>query len=354
MLRHHLWQGAVSPTCVLGVALGIGAYLVLREDPRPDAEPQGFIRTPGAGPIYALAYAPDGGTLATGALHDRVRIWTPATGKPLGAFVDQAYQTSALAYSPDSKTLAIAEIDSSAVNAWDLVVRALDTGAVEAVLHGHSDKITELAFAPDGKTLASASLDRTVRLWDRATNRPPVVINGTRPFHCMAFAPDGKTLLTGGGEGAVRRWDATTGQPLGIVIDHLSTIHRMALSPDGSTLATWEIGQLSVRLWDTSTGTLQAVARGHTGFIQALAFAPDGRTLASAGLDGTIRLWDAVTCRVRATLYGPEHVGIHSLAFAPDGKTLVSGGSGASLIIWDLQKTTNGTIASKEIWLGCR
>ena len=354
MPRHHFWQAIVSPSSVLMVALGVGVYLVAR-DPSP-AESRGeagVIHAGGAGPIYALAYAPNGTSLASGAFQDRVRVWAPATGKSRGEFMDQVCRTSALAYSPDSKTLAIAGISSS-LNAWDVAIRGVETGGVDAVLHGHTDKVVDLAFAPDGQTLASASLDGSVRLWDTTDYHLRMVIRGSRPFHCLVFEPSGRTLLAGGSDGAVRRWDATTGRDLGILVDHRATVHRLAIAPDGKTVATWEIGELAVRLWDTATGALRARACGHTGYVQALAFAPDGATFASGSLDGTVRLWDTATGRERTTLRTSDSSGIHALAFAPDGTVLASGGGRSTLTLWDVPRSLAGVATVMPIGLADR
>ena len=60
-------------------------------------------------------------------------------------------------------------------------------------------------------------------------------------------------------------------------------------------------------------------------------------TFACGQSNGTVRLWNAHTGKLRRTLTG--HKGrIESLAFSPDGKMLATGGGGgdASIKLWDL------------------
>jgi serine/threonine protein kinase len=69
----------------------------------------------------------------------------------------------ALAYSPDGKTLASGSVDNT-VKLWNA-----STGAVIRTLEGHTDSVRALAYSPDGKTLASGSRDKTVKLWNAST-----------------------------------------------------------------------------------------------------------------------------------------------------------------------------------------
>src|SRR5262249_35033704 len=68
--------------------------------------------------------------------------------------------TLAIAFAPDGKTVATAGSDKS-IHLWQLMddkeLRSCD---------GHDGEIHSLAFTPDGKKLLSGSSDKSVRLWN--------------------------------------------------------------------------------------------------------------------------------------------------------------------------------------------
>jgi WD40 repeat protein/beta-lactamase regulating signal transducer with metallopeptidase domain len=234
----------------------------------------------------------------------------------------------ALAYSPDGRSLATAGEDST------IVIRDSALGLVRLRLEGHSDAVTCLAFSPDGATLASGGYDRTIRFWDVETGRPSSTLEGhTQGLFALGFSPDGKTLVSAGSDKTIRLWDVATGTTKGTLAGSSSAIRALAFSPDGKALVSAGADRVAT-LWDLTTMAPSLTLQGHQGTIRAVAFSRDGKQLATGGEDAEVKLWDSKTGRQRATLTGHSDM-VTALAFTPSGETLVSGGLDSSVKLWD-------------------
>ena len=102
------------------------------------------------------------GTLMGHQVQRKVHVVDLRDGKELWTAVASREFVTALAFSPDGKTLASAAgFGESDIRLWEVA-----TGSEIGRLEGHHSWVGSLVFWPDGKKLASCSADQTIRVWD--------------------------------------------------------------------------------------------------------------------------------------------------------------------------------------------
>ncbi|MFV8051179.1 WD40 repeat domain-containing protein [Mycobacterium sp. 48b] len=245
---------------------------------------------------------------------------------------------NSLAYSTDGSRI-VSVGDDKMVRLWD----ARTGRPIREPLKGHSELLQSVAFSPDGKLIASAGDDHTVRLWDAVTGQSvgsPLVGHAGSVLN-VAFSRDGHRLVTTSmSDGTVRLWnvgtEATGKQTRPLVIDDPSVI-TAAFRPDGRRLATAGVDG-TIRLWDTERGRpLGNLHHGEAGIVMWVAFSPDGHTLASAGWDKTVRLWDADTGEQVGQPYLGHTSAVSAVVFSPDGTRLATAGLDNTVRLWDVK-----------------
>lgn len=272
------------------------------------------------GSTQCLAFSPDDRILAAVGWDRYVRLWDLTTGALLATLEGHRTGVTAVAFSPDGRTLASA---GDPVLLWDVPTRQ-----VKARLEGHTANIWSLAFSSDGRTLVTGGQDKTVRLWDVATEQSLATLVGHNvPVLFVAFSPDGQSVASASWDSVVKVWDVDTRAERATV--HGSHTAVVAFAPDG-TLAT---GGGSLRFWDVQTGSQRPNELNSYG-ARCLDFSTKGNLLAWGSEDRHVKVYDYATRQIR-THHGRLSP-IQCVTFAHDGRTLASAAEDGKIEIWDV------------------
>ncbi len=290
--------------------------------------------------VNALAFAPDGRTLASADHEGNVRLWGARTGEELHWLRGPGGWVMALAFSPDGSVLASAGADG-VICLWDS-----RGGKDRGRLVGHRNSVNALAFAPDGRTLASAGDDWTVRLWDVGTGKEQRQLPDYKDaVRGVTFAPDGRTLAVSAGR-TVQLWDMGAGKAVATLRPEAGLLTGAAFLPDGRSVLTYSVSG-PFRVWDVGSGEeTRHFGEVSDGTPRSVSLSRSGRLLASANRDGTINLWDVSTGKQLRQLRG-HPVEVYSVAFSPDGKALASGGKDGAVRLWDVARGVDATEAER-------
>ncbi len=321
--------------------------------------------------VLAIAYSPDGQTLAASDSNGEIRLWNVRDGQCLLTCSGHNNWVRAIKFSPDGKQLASSS-DDRTIKIWDLAEgiclqtigdgihslglsfspdgRYLASGSADNIIYywelatgtcvrefvGHQDWSVDVKFHPEGHQLVSAGADRTVRVWDVATGNCDRIFNGHENWvTTVDYSPDGKTILSGSLDGTLRRWD-TAGDAAcqSVLTRHGDEIWSAAFSPDGAYFASAGVGGL-LRIWRTSDGSCAHYLEGHNKRLWSVAFHPDGHCLASGGEDQTIRFWQIEDGKCLQVLNGYTNW-FRSIAWSPDGERLITASRDAQIRVWSI------------------
>jgi WD40 repeat protein len=231
--------------------------------------------------------------------------WTLArtigTGDDASPITDRV---NALAFSPDGKTLAVgsgAPSRDGDITFWDT-----GSGTLKQTLEGrHSDTVLCLDWSPDGKLIASGGADKQLRVSDVASGKLLKTFEGhTHHVMGVSWRADGRVLATSGADNVVKVWDWIKGERRKNLdgwdkevtsVRYLGTTTRLiATSGDKQVRALGE---------DASS---PAALPGTTDFMYCGAVSRDGSLTVAGGEDSVLRVWNTKGSASVAVFPKPE------------------------------------------------
>ncbi len=322
--------------------------------------------------VDAIAWSPDGKSLAGVDVWNRWHIFDASTGKLKREW--KGGLADSLVWSRDAKTLAgsysnTIEIRNAITGASLRRIKAVpDQNVLELYRSQHIDCFV----SPDANLGAALQWQDSLSVWNLRTGKQTLRLKPSpRPdkLHTeacgLAFSPDASQVAIARGllddegikpkkwsdVGAWRRrgfevtvYDVRTKRGLrtfrwqSLVVDRRASI-GLLFSPDGNTLAASDGS--SVQLWDVKNNaaarSISISNAARTVGQQHLAFSPDSKLIARAGLTGEVEVWSVRSGQLLHTFHVRSSVS--DVEFSPDGKRLATSGGtnrqGGFIKIWD-------------------
>jgi len=342
--RRFITAGLATTVAIVLGTNTLGGILSLGR--RPDFYPGGPPPVPRfhtysghSGPVRAVAWSPDGNSIASASDDQTVQVWTLDHERILSdtKYAGRSTKMNAVAWSPDSTE--IASSDNDIVHIWDVdpqVTRLNISAKPEPGYNNTKMVISAVAWSPDGGYLAFPSLTG-VQVWDVSTGEYIATLHGEQTITSVAWSPDGRYLASGALSSVVQVWDFTTMKQVA-AYTHDDAVLSVAWSPDSTSIASASKDK-TVQIRDATTGVLLFTYPGHADTVNAVAWSPHGRYIASGSADNgsNLQVWHPFDGDEPLLSIHAANSSVNSVAWAPDGRYTAAGTSDNTVFVLEVQ-----------------
>ena len=296
--------------------------------------------------ITALAYSPDGQTLAVSGFREILLHKSDGSGM-VARLVGSSHVLSSLVYTPDGKMLCAvggAPARFGEAQFWDTATNKI----VNAVQIGY-DTLFGASLSPDGKDLGFGGADNSVRVVTVPDGKQVMRLDNHSDWvFSTAFAVDPATkaldVLSAGRDQAIKLTQVEGGSFIDDINTHYTNLRCLARSPkmdqvvcggDDGLPRIYKVFRTEARTMNQEDHNLLRTFDKQPAPITVLAFSPDGNTIAVGSETGVVNLYNATDGKLMETLRGHKGV-LYAVAFRPDGKQIAIGGFDGQVRLYDL------------------
>uniref|UniRef100_A0A7S2NWW5 Anaphase-promoting complex subunit 4 WD40 domain-containing protein n=1 Tax=Leptocylindrus danicus TaxID=163516 RepID=A0A7S2NWW5_9STRA len=314
------------------------------------------------GSIYALEYAPDGQTLASGSFDKTVLLWSTGGSSnedPNDPYYNYQSNDSAnnsyknynqlaghknavldLTWSNDSQNIVTASADKM-VFVWDAIL-----GTRVKKLKGHGGVVNAVDCCKSINCIGSASDDCTVKIWDARQKKAVATLTHDYQVTSVAFSLDGSNVYSAGIDNDIFAWDVRqvdAEMPIMSMKGHKDTVTCLKMSPNGNYLLSNSMDG-AIKMWDVRpfvegdnreskvfVGSKHSAERG----LLKCAWSAHGDMVTGGSSDQVVHIWDELT--TEELYYLPGHDGcVNSVVFHPKEHVIASGSSDKTIYVGEL------------------
>lgn len=340
------------------------------------ALPHNPVQGNNATPDYlsAAALSPDGRYVATKNNYSGIRLWDATSGSLVATIADSdtgdntddsPLMAGSIKFSPNGKLLAWGECadtycETEQISLWDVTQQRM-LAALPISGSSLAGISVELAFSPDSSTLAVGQLNilawtkqqlgGRVDVFDLATGAiAQTILLAADSAHgqagdvlALAYSPDGSQLVIAGDEdgngdtGQALFWNLAQRKFVGSpMIETDGTIDTIVFSRDGQYLVTgMRSGPFGLRVWSVQQRVaVTQILRAHTQLVNSIVYDPSAAQFASAGEDGQILVWRQAPYSPFSHLSLDGFDGLGQVMFSPNG-ALMATADVNGVTLWD-------------------
>lgn len=277
------------------------------------------------GDLLQAVYTPDQQNVVVAYSSNIVQFADAATGALNGKPIPTNGPVATIAFSADSKRVAIFAGNS-------VEVRDMDTKYLVAELEAPDSELATVVFSPDGNSVVTLSDGGDIRFWDLDTKKETApVFRADEPVVNLFFGQDKSTLIVVT-DSAIRTLEFPEGTENAAPIltggrntaAAISADGRYVAASSGNTIGVWKIASRSVQL-----EPLAVYPEGTE--ISSIAFSPDNSQVVSVA-NGKSVLVSAITDGAETTKIRASQFRFTDAAFSPDGTRIITSSEASARI----------------------
>ena len=328
LFRRWILEGANDDTPAEVDDLGDGSYPVYTVPPV----------------VTALAYSPDGSTLAVSGVRE-VLLYDTVNFELKARLVGKARRIESLTYTTDGKILGVASgspAQFGEVQLWDT-----ETNTLIKAIRSSYDTIYGLSFSPDASRVAFGCSDQTVRVLSIEDEKERIKFDNHSDWvFGTVFSTDGSHFVSAGRDTALKLVEVNTGSFVDDInssnkgYGEINTIARHPTKDQVLSAGEDRIPRLykifrEIRrdVGNTDFNLIRAY-EAQSGTIEGVAFSADGSRFATGSAGGEARIYNVADGKRLASMQG-DAVGVFAVSFHPDGTQLATGGFDGKIRIFD-------------------
>ncbi len=215
-------------------------------------------------PITATVFSPDGKLVITGGYHELL-IWDMESAQLVRRIKNLGQRVLALAFSPDGQTLAVGCGEPGRSGE----VRLIDftSGEVKSVVGRTNDVVLDLAYRPGRNELAIASADSTIRIVSlESLESVRTIASHADWVTAVAWSDDGTRLASASRDKSAKVYDGDTGELIASYLGHGAAVRGVSVLSENKQIVSVGADN-KLHRWDVEGATKVAeVALGGEGY----------------------------------------------------------------------------------------